>query len=67
MNFILASASERRQELLKRIVNNFTVLVSDFDESIVKNNGNVSEYVQELALGKAKDVKLKIKEVVVSS
>ncbi|MCR4943205.1 MAG: Maf-like protein [Clostridium sp.] len=62
MNFILASASERRQELLKRIVNNFTVLVSDFDESIVKNNGNVSEYVQELALGKAKDVKLKIKE-----
>lgn len=56
MNFVLASASERRQELLKRIVNDFTVIVSDFDENIVKNNGNVSEYVQELALGKAKDV-----------
>lgn len=56
MNFILASASERRQELLKRIVDEFTVMVSNFDEGLIKNTGSVSEYVQDIALGKAKDI-----------
>ena len=36
MNFILASASERRQELLKRIIKDFSIMVSEFDESIFK-------------------------------
>lgn len=31
-NIILASASERRQELLKRILEDFQIIVSDFDE-----------------------------------
>lgn len=62
MKIILASASERRQELLTRIVEDFTVIVSDFDESIVNASGSISKYVEELALGKAKDVASKLKE-----
>lgn len=60
MNFILASASERRQELLKRIIEDFSIMVSEFDESTVKNTGSVSDYVQEIALGKAKDIMNKV-------
>lgn len=60
MNYILASASARRKELLKRIVNDFSVMVSDFDEDLVKNTGDISEYVQDIALGKAKDIMNKV-------
>ena len=62
MNFVLASASERRVELLKRIVDDFTVIVSSFDESTVNNNQKVSDYVMEIALGKAEDVMSKVRE-----
>lgn len=62
MNFILASASERRQELLKRIIEEFSVVVSDFDESTITNVNCVSNYVQEIALGKAKDILNKVNE-----
>lgn len=57
MKYILASASERRQELLHRIVNDFEVIVSDFDEDSVKIRENIEEYVIELAEGKATDVR----------
>lgn len=56
MNFILASASERRKELLERIVKKFDIIVSDFDEASVEFSGDCDEYVKELALGKAKEV-----------
>lgn len=56
MKFILASASARRQELLKRIVDNFHVIVSDFDEENVNFRGDINKYVEEIALGKAKAV-----------
>ena len=36
MKYILASASERRQELLNRIIDNFDIIISDFDEEKVK-------------------------------
>lgn len=62
MNFVLASASERRQELLQRIVEKFTIIISDFNEETVNNKENVSEYVQEIAMGKAKDVMNKVTE-----
>lgn len=62
MKVILASASERRQELLKRIIDDFEIIVSDFDESTVKFNGDFSVYVQELAKGKAESVANNIKE-----
>ncbi|MDS0528010.1 Maf-like protein [Clostridium sp. SHJSY1] len=62
MKIILASASERRQELLSRLVENFTVIVSDFDESIVEKTSNISKYVEEIALGKAMEVMKKVIE-----
>jgi septum formation protein len=49
MHFILASASPRRQELLTKIVEDFTVVVSNFDEERVKFNGDVEDYVKTLA------------------
>lgn len=66
MHIILASASYRRQNLLRRIVNNFDVVVSDFDESKVEFNGICEEYVKELAKQKALSVsKLINKEAII--
>lgn len=56
MKYILASASERRRELLSRIINDFEIKVSNFDEDKVKVRSDVEEYVKILSLGKAKDV-----------
>ncbi|NEZ45659.1 Maf-like protein [Clostridium niameyense] len=53
---ILASASKRRQELLKLISNNFHTIVSNFDESSIIFSGDVTSYVTELAEGKALNV-----------
>lgn len=59
---ILASASPRRQEILKNIGLQFEILVSDADESkIDKNAVPVSIYVQELAMLKALAVAEKLK------
>lgn len=59
LKFILASASERRKELLSRIVKDFEVRVSDFDEESVHVNEDIEEYVKILSEGKAKSVALK--------
>jgi len=56
MKFILASASERRQELLSRIINDFEIIVSNFDEESVNFQGDCEEFVKELALGKVNTV-----------
>ncbi len=56
MKFVLASASERRQELLKRILEDFKIKISNFDETIVDFHGDCDEYVKELALSKAREV-----------
>lgn len=56
MNVVLASASARRQELLKRLVEEYQVIVSDFDESSVRLGSDCPSYVMELACGKALDV-----------
>lgn len=58
LKFILASASERRKELLSRIVRDFEVRVSDFDEDSVKVNNDIESYVKILSEGKAKSVSL---------
>ena len=58
MKFILASASERRKDLLSRIVSNFEVKISNFDEEKVEVSTNIENYVKTLAEGKAKDVAL---------
>lgn len=58
-NIILASASERRQELLKRILEDFQIIVSDFDESSIPFKDNIPSYVMNLAEGKARSVSKK--------
>lgn len=60
MKIILASASERKQELLKRLISDFDVIVSDFDENKVDFMGSIDEYVKEIALGKAMDVRKRV-------
>lgn len=51
--FILASGSPRRKELLSAVGMDFSVLVSDADEESVSKDAPVEIYVQELALIKA--------------
>ena len=58
LKFILASASERRKDLLSRIVSNLEVKISNFDEEKVEVSTNIENYVKTLAEGKAKDVAL---------
>ena len=55
MKFILASASERRKDLLSRIVSDFEVKISNFDEEKVEVSTNIENYVKTLAEGKPKD------------
>ena len=62
MKTVLASASERRQELLCRLVKEFDIIVSDFDESAVPFKGSIDKYVKDVALGKALDVQKKLNE-----
>lgn len=57
MDLVLASASERRIELLKRITDKFQVIVSNFDENSVRFDGDITEYVMKIARGKAETVK----------
>lgn len=56
MKFILASASERRKELLSRIIPDFEVVISDFDEKSVEISDNIEKYVKTLSEGKARSV-----------
>ena len=51
MNMILASGSPRRRELLSLYTTNFTVCVSDFDESAVQA-ATPAHLVEQLARGK---------------
>lgn len=62
MKYVLASASERRKELLQRIVKDFSVVISDFDEDKIKCGSDIEAYVTALAYGKAKDVLSKVAE-----
>jgi len=62
VNYVLASASERRKELLKRLVPNFKAIVSGFNEDTVIFNGSFSQYVMNISEGKVADVKDKLKD-----
>lgn len=62
MKVVLASASPRRRELLARIVEDFEIMVSDFDENSVNFKGDISKYVENIALGKANDVANRVKD-----
>jgi MAF protein len=64
MKIILASSSERRKELLKKIVKNFEVIGSDFDETSIKENDPV-KYALKCAIEKAKIVGEKYTDAIV--
>ncbi|MBQ7879134.1 MAG: septum formation protein Maf [Clostridia bacterium] len=57
MQYVLASASPRRKELLKEVVDDFEIIPSAFDESSVTEK-DPKKLVKKLAEGKAKDVAL---------
>lgn len=57
MQIILASSSPRRQQLLGKIVNDFSVIPSEFDESKIKSTEQDPEkLVKKLSEGKAFDI-----------
>lgn len=56
MNLVLASASQRREELLKRITEDFEIVVSNFDEGMIHVTNNYPDYVMNIAKGKACNV-----------
>jgi septum formation protein len=60
VKLVLASASERRHELLRRITKTFDIIVSGFDEEEVCFQGDFGEYVKKLSMGKAYDVAKKL-------
>lgn len=60
MDVVLASSSPRRQELLKRLVKNFEIIESDFDEGSLVFNGNCPDFVMLSSFGKASDVAKKL-------
>lgn len=64
MNFILASASPRRQELLKLIINDFTVCPANIDETL-PNNINILSGPEFLAIKKAEFVASTNKDCIV--
>lgn len=55
-NFVLASKSPRRKELLENIGLKFSIMEGDVDERIVPKNLEPKLYVQELAVLKANSV-----------
>lgn len=63
MKIVLASASSRRMELLKRLTDDFEIIVSNFDEDSVEFKGNCGSYVMEIAEGKATDVCSKLEDM----
>jgi septum formation protein len=62
MKLVLASASERRSELLKRITDDFIIIVSNFNEDSVIFEGDCEEYVKKIAAGKAMAVSKDLQE-----
>ncbi|AAK79212.1 septum formation protein [Clostridium acetobutylicum] len=60
MKLVLASASPRRREILKNITEDFIVVASDFDESLIEISRDIQSYVMVLAESKAKSTLCRI-------
>lgn len=57
MRIVLASGSPRRKELLNKLIENFDIITSDFNENIIKKSeNNPEELVKKLSFAKANDV-----------
>ena len=61
MRVVLASASPRREELLKKVVKDFDIIPSNIDESCIKEKV-VGQLVEELSYAKAEKVFIKEQE-----
>ena len=62
MKVILASKSPRRVEILEKIVKEFEVVESNFDENTIDFKGDIEKYVKDLSRNKAIEVSSRIKE-----
>lgn len=56
MKYVLSSSSERRKELLKRVVPEFVIFPSNFDEDSIEFNGDIANYVMKISEGKVRDI-----------
>ncbi|MDV5106810.1 Maf-like protein [Clostridium perfringens] len=62
MKVILASKSPRRVEILEKIVKEFEVVQSNFDENTIDFKGDVENYVKDLSRNKAIEVSKRLNE-----
>lgn len=62
MKVILASKSPRRVEILEKIVKEFEVIQSNFDENTIDFKGDIEKYVKDLSRNKAIEVSKRLNE-----
>ncbi|AQW24688.1 Maf-like protein [Clostridium perfringens] len=62
MKVILASKSPRRFEILEKIVKEFEVVQSNFDENTINFKGDIEKYVKDLSRNKAIEVSKRLNE-----
>ena len=62
MKVILASKSPRRVEILEKIVKEFEVVQSNFDENTIEFKGDIEKYVKDLSRNKAIEVSKRLNE-----
>ena len=62
MKVILASKSPRRVEIIEKIVKEFEVVQSNFDENTIDFKGDVEKYVKDLSRNKAIEVSKRLNE-----
>lgn len=62
MKVILASKSPRRVEILEKIVKEFEVVQSNFDENTIDFKGDIEMYVKDLSRNKAIEVSKRLNE-----
>ena len=62
MKVILASKSPRRVEILEKIVKEFEVVQSKFDENTIDFKGDIEKYVKDLSRNKAIEVSKRLNE-----
>ncbi|WP_283701038.1 Maf-like protein [Clostridium perfringens] len=62
MKVILASKSPRRVDILEKIVKEFEVVQSNFDENTIDFKGDVEKYVKDLSRNKAIEVSKRLNE-----
>ena len=62
MKVFLASKSPRRVEILEKIVKEFEVVQSNFDENTIDFKGDIEKYVKDLSRNKAIEVSKRLNE-----